>query len=194
MNIRGSQKMKQISLTLTAAVMVAALSTAANAKPFGNPDDISFAQKLWHKMTDSRLVGKNAFRPMPYETAPPHGNLVETLDGMMEMNGRNGIVIVKKNFGERGKTTVEDISDVIDNPGKYMTSITVMFKREKGYDPESKDWFWAKYTPAGKLMKNPKGMALAGRVAKGSDKACIACHSNAPGGDFVYIHDRYADK
>jgi len=191
MNNRGSLKISKGLMALSVVVVMMSVSFSANAKPFGNPDDISFAQKLWDKMTHSRLVGKNAFRPMPYDTAPPHGNIVETLDGFMEMNGRNSVVIVKKNFGERGKTTVEDVAD---NPGKFMTSVTVMYKREKGYDPESKDWFWAKYTPKGKLMKNPKGMALAGRVAKGSDKACIACHSLAPGGDFVYIHDRYVDQ
>ena len=66
-----------------------------------------------------------------------------------------------------------------------------MFKRQR-YDPEDKDWFWAKYTPAGELMKNPKDMALAGMVAKGNDTTgCIACHKAAPGGDFVFINNRY---
>ena len=38
-------------------------------------------------------------------------------------------------------------------------------------------------------MKNPKGMSLAGRVAKGMPAGCIACHSNAGGGDFLFIND-----
>ena len=63
-----------------------------------------------------------------------------------------------------------------------------MFKREKGYDPESKNWFWAKYKPDGQLFVNPKGMQLAGRVAKGKPKGCIACHQAAPGGDFVFTN------
>lgn len=165
------------------------VSFSATAAPFGNPDDIAFGQKLWRSMAQNRLVGANTFRPMPYETAPPHGNIVETLDGRIEIDKRNAVVIVKKNFGKRGETTLEQVAN---NPDKYMTSITVMFKRESGYDPENKNWFWAKYLPSGILMKNPKGMALAGRVAKGSDKACIACHAGAPGDDYVYIHDRYA--
>lgn len=34
-------------------------------------------------------------------------------------------------------------------------------------------------------------MALAGRVAKGADQGCIACHQTAEGGDYVYTHDRF---
>ena len=51
-----------------------------------------------------------------------------------------------------------------------------MYKRP-GYDPENQDWFWVKYLPDGALDKNPAGMSLAGRVAKGADQGCIACHS-----------------
>jgi len=184
--------MKKISkriIVFGGLLILSVASFGATAAPFGNPDDIAFGQKLWQTMQQNRLVGAKSFRPMPYETAPPHGNIVETLDGMIGIDNRDGVVIVKKNFGKRDETTLEQVAN---NPTKYMTSITVMFKRESGYDPENKNWFWAKYLPGGQLMKNPKGMALAGRVAKGSDKACIACHSAAPGDDYVYIHDRYA--
>jgi hypothetical protein len=44
----------------------------------------------------------------------------------------------------------------------------------------------------GSVLKNPKGMSLAGRVAKGMPQGCIACHTGAPGGDMVFNHDRYA--
>jgi len=33
-------------------------------------------------------------------------------------------------------------------------------------------------------------MELAGRIAKGMNKGCIACHSAAPGGDMVFNFDR----
>jgi len=181
---------KRVSVLLGGLLVLSFASFGTSAAPFGNPEDIAFGQKLWSAMEMNRLVGDKAFHPMPYETAPPHGNIVETLDGRIDIDARNGVVIVKKNFGKRDETTVEQVAD---NPAKYMTSITVMFKRESGYDPKNKNWFWAKYFPNGSLMKNPKGMALAGRVAKGSDKACIACHAGAPGDDFVYIHDRYAE-
>ena len=62
--------------------------------------------------------------------------------------------------------------------------------REAGYDDDNENWFWAKYLPDGSLDKNPKGMELAGRVAKGADMGCIACHSAAPGDDYLYVNDR----
>ncbi len=64
-----------------------------------------------------------------------------------------------------------------------------MYKR-KGYDADNQDWFWAKFKPDGSLHTNPKGVKLAGRIAKGMEMGCIACHSAAPGGDMVFNHDR----
>ena len=55
------------------------------------------------------------------------------------------------------------------------------------YDPDNQNWFWAKYLPNGSLDKNPKGMQLAGRVAKGADAGCIACHAGADGGDYMFL-------
>jgi hypothetical protein len=72
------------------------------------------------------------------------------------------------------------------DPSKHLGAVTVMFKREDGYDADNQNWFWAKYLPDGSLDKNPKGMQLAGRVAKGADAGCIACHSTAEGDDYLF--------
>ena len=184
MNIKA---MIQMSL---AGLLLSFTTTSFSGPPFSGPEDVEFAGKLWQSLEQNRLVGANRFQAMPYETPPPHGHFVEAMDGHINIDGREAIVIVKKNFGKTKKETRQEIAD---NPDQYMTSITVMFKRENGYDADNKNWFWAKYHPDGNLFKNPKGMALAGRVAKGSDKACIACHQAAPGGDYVFIHDRYVD-
>lgn len=176
---------------LTVGLILAFASSAAMAQepPFGGAADVAYGNHLWEHLVKEKLVGKNSFHPMPYKTPPPHGSFVETMDGRITINGHTGVIIVKSNLGERDKTKIED---VINNPQKYLGSVTVMFQREKGYDSDNLDWFWAKYSPTGKLLNNPKGMALSGRVAKGGQKGCIPCHSNAPGGDMVYIHDRYA--
>lgn len=79
-----------------------------------------------------------------------------------------------------------------DDPEGWLKAVTVMYRREKGYDPDNQDWFWAKYGPDGTLDTNPKGIPLAGRVAKGMDAGCIACHAGAPGADMVFNHDRFA--
>lgn len=186
--IRMTNK-KFLAIFLAGALFVSTNASSAEP-PFSGPEDVAFAQSLWKALEENRLVGPNRFQAMPYETPPPHGHFVESIDGRISVDGREDVVIVKKNFGKSGEETRQEIAD---KPDEYMTSITVMFKREAGYDADNKNWFWAKYFPDGSLFKNDKGMALAGRVAKGSDKACIACHVVAPGQDYVYIHDRYPD-
>ena len=68
----------------------------------------------------------------------------------------------------------------------WLKAVTVMFKRENGYDADNQNWFWAKYKPNGSLHSNPKKMLLAGRVAKGKPAGCISCHRAAPGGDYLF--------
>lgn len=181
---------KNIVATAAAGVLFLSANVFSAEPPFSGREDVTFAGSLWKALEQNRLVGADRIQSMPYQTPPPHGHFVESIDGRISVNGRDGVVIVKKNFGKSKKETRQEIAD---NPDAYMTSITVMFKREAGYDADNKNWFWAKYFPDGSLFKNPKGMALAGRVAKGSDKACIACHIGAPGKDYVFIHDRYAN-
>jgi len=171
-----------------AATMALTLSLSAQAadKPFGGPDSVNYAKALWSAMEKSNLAGANAIMSTPYEGQAPHGAILDTVDTTLEVNGHSGFVIVKRNYGGEGVTK----EAVANNPGKYLGSVTVMFKREKGYDADNKDWFWAKYDPKGGVLKNPKKVALAGRVAKGMDAGCIACHMAAPGGDYVFNFDR----
>ncbi len=156
------------------------------APPFGTSQDASYAASLWKEMTKQKLVGKNSISSTPYTGMHPHGAILDTMQSTLSLNGNHGDVIVKKNFGG------ENISKeaVANDPDKWLKAVTVMYRREKGYDAENKDWFWVKYAPDGSVMKNPKGMQLAGRVAKGMDQGCIACHTSAPGGDMVFNNDR----
>ena len=159
----------------------------AFAAPFGDKADVDYANNLWSSLIETNLVGDQSTIGKVYIGTEPHGAILDTLQSTVTVGSDTGAVIVKKNF--RGDDIT--LSLVADDPLSYLESITVMFKRH-GYDPEDKDWFWAKYTPAGELMKNPKDMALAGMVAKGNNSTgCIACHKAAPGGDFVFINDRY---
>ena len=54
--------------------------------------------------------------------------------------------------------------------------ITVQYK-VKGYNPGAGDWFWAKYSPQGKV-------AAAGKVG-----GCIRCHRAMAGNDFIMVHN-----
>ena len=188
------RKTRNIVRAGVAFAMVAALGTGivamdtASAKmkpPFGTKADVAYSQDLWAALVKARLVGKNAINTRPYEGQAPHGAVLQTIDTSVVVRGKRGRVVVKKNFGPKGVS----ITDVWTNPNKHLKAVTVMFKR-KGYDRDNQDWFWVKYKPNGKLHTNPKGMMLAGRVAKGKDKGCIACHKGAGGGDYLFINDK----
>lgn len=168
-------------------ILLGSLALSAHAgPPFGTQEDQKYANKLWNKMENADLVGKGAVFSHPYKGTPPHGEVLDTLYANIRMRG-NGEkpLIIKRNY--RGK----DISPtkVANDPDQYLKSVTVMYKRD-GYDPANKDWFWVKYKPNGDLLTNPKGMKLAGRVAKGMNKGCIACHKAASGGDYVFGTNR----
>ncbi len=154
---------------------------------FGGSDSVDYAAQLWRALDDKRMVGANAVVSKPYKGQHPHGAVLDTIEGAVSVAGHQGVVIVKRNYGGENAS----VASVADDPGKYLAAVTVMFKREKGYDADNADWFWAKYLPNGALDKNPAGMQLAGRVAKGKAAGCIACHKAAPGGDLVFNNDRY---
>ncbi len=186
----------QIARILAAATVFASLTavagiiaTTANSQmkpPFGNEEDVSYAKAVWTAMTGAKLVGAKAIGSRPYEGTEPHGAILESLYDEIKVNGHTGLIIVKRNYGPKGAT----IEQIANDPAKHLGAVTIMFKRDPGYDADNKDWFWAKYLPDGSLDKNPKGMQLAGRVAKGADKGCIACHTGAEGGDYLFTKNQ----
>lgn len=155
--------------------------------PFGDAASVNYANQLWAAMARARMVGADAINGTPYTGQHPHGAILDTVETTLQVGGRNGALIVKRNYGGEGVSKQK----VADDPRKWLGAVTVMFERERGYDPDNQDWFWAKYLPDGSLDKNPAGKPLAGRVAKGMDAGCIACHRSAPGGDLVFNHDRH---
>ncbi len=154
--------------------------------PFGSDDDAAYAAQVWGAMTKANLAGPNQIHTFPYEGTDPHGKMLETFYTHATIDGHTGALIVKRNYGPEGV----DADTVLGPMGsKHLGAVTVMFKREKGYDADNQDWFWAKFLPDGSLDKNAKGMRLAGKVAKGLDVGCIACHAGAPGGDYLFTTD-----
>ena len=174
------------SLLISLVSLLPALSFAGTA-PFGDAKSIKEAADLWKTLESNSLVGSNAIMSKPYKGVPPHGTILDTIEGKATVNGHTGTVIIKRNYGGAGV----DVAKVYNNPKAYLGAVTVMYKRESGYDLDNKDWFWAKYKPDGSLHLNPKKMQLAGRIAKGAPQGCIACHKAAPGGDYVFNNDRY---
>ena len=168
------------------SVCLAVMAQGATAAPFGNEQDILFAKELWQALEKSQLVGPERINVRPFEGNEPHGAIQQVLGSKVMAGGRTAKVLVKVNHGGKDAS----VASVYDKPNAYIGAYTVMFKREAGYDAENKDWFWAKYKPDGTLDKNPKGLALAGRVAKGADKGCIFCHTSIGGDDLETLTEK----
>lgn len=186
----------KLLVVLSVVVFVASCITTGNKKtgeqqmasektmrpPFGNAEDIDYAKQLWVKM---EAKGLNSTPANLYVGGPPHGPVREVLEAVID--GKR--IIVKRNFGGEGVS----VESVDLNRAAFLKAVTVMAKREAGYDPENGDWFWVKYKPDGSLHTNAKGMKLAGKVAKGMDKGCIFCHQSASGNDLVFLHNKEAN-
>ena len=174
------KKIIRISVFLMLSSVAGITHSADDDKPyFGGDADVAFAKSLWQSMSVNQLVGSEAINVFPFEGNQPHGAIQQVTDSVISVNGQQGRVIIKRNHGGKGA----DVKTVYADPQKYLKAVTVMFKREKGYDSDNLDWFWAKYTPSGVIDKNPKGLALAGRVGKGGSAGCIACHKAIGGKD-----------
>ena len=184
--------MTYLHIKTTGLAAILALSGISGAiaqdmQPFGTDHDAAYAQKIWAAMESQRLAGPNQIFSFPYEGTDPHGMMLETYYSTATIDGHTGDLVVKRNYGPEGV----EADQVLAEPEKHLGAITVMFRREAGYDEDTKNWFWAKYLPDGSLDKNPAGMRLAGKVAKGMDAGCIACHGAADGGDFVFTSNAY---
>lgn len=168
---------------ITALPLLFLLSNMALSQPapFGTQNDIAFGDTLWDALVTARLAGNDSIMARPYEGTQPHGNKLVTLESDITVNGITAEVIIKHNYGGDGST----IDAVSNNPQEFLMATTVMFRRP-GFDANNHDWFWAKYLPDGSYDKAPNGNALVGK-----GPGCIACHSAAPGGDMVYLNDRY---
>ena len=126
---------------------------------------------LWDYLT--KVKYQKSFTLWPgkgklYKGTEPHGALLTTYvnkPALAAIKGKKGTmpadaIIVKENY----------------MPDKKLAAITVMYK-VAGYNPEVGDWFWAKYTPDGKIEAEGKsGMA----------NMCIGCHGKAKGNDFLF--------
>lgn len=171
---------------LALLMSMSAVALAGDKPYFGGKDDVAFARSLWQSLSTNKLVGADAINVFPFSGNQPHGAIQQVIDTDIRINGRTDRVIVKRNHGGSGA----DLKSVYANPDQHLKAVTVMFKRESGYDEENLNWFWAKYTPAGDIDNNPKGVSLAGRIGKGGSGGCIACHKALGGEDLETLTAR----
>ena len=155
--------------------------------PFGGDHDVEFANKLWKAM---KGYPDWIIKSDVYVGKSPHGAFLRMYYNVVIVDGKPYHIIVKDNFMGKGADGKEvGLKTVAKSPMKYLAAVTIMLQREAGYDPDNNNWFWVKYKADGSIDKNPKGMALAGRVAKGMDAGCIACHKGAKDDDYVFVND-----
>ena len=168
-------------------VVVWSVVAQAGEPPMGTAADVAYAHVLWRTLAVAGLVGPQA-RPLKpfFGGAKPHGMILEVSYRDLLVGAHTGFLVLKRNYNG------EDVSveNVTRDRARYLTSITVMYRREKGYDPDNQDWFWVKYRPEGSLFHNPEGMQMAGRILKqataAESRGCIYCHASAGGGDYVF--------
>ena len=178
---------KKRAIAAVSALAMSASVSLAQDLMFGGEEDVAYAADLWKAMVELDLAGPGSMqiRAYPFEGTDPHGMMLETFYTTTMIDGYTGALIVKRNYGPEGVT----VDQVMTEPAKHLRAITVMFQRELGFDADNQDWFWVKYMPDGTLDKNPKGVALAGKIAKGADVGCISCHENAGGDDYLFTTD-----
>ena len=129
----------------------------------GTPEDQTSAGTLWDAMNGyeqwDQFAGHEGMQP----GKSPHGKFVRTFVKAADASAPGyGSIIVKENYSS------EDPSS--------LGGLTVM-QRIEGYDAENEDWFWARYTPKGKLTHS-------GKVS-----SCADCHFDAGGDDYVFLND-----
>ena len=165
--------MKTLLAALAAALLLATTVLA------GADDDGLFARQLWTALARARLVGDGAIAAVPYAAAgDAHGAQLVTLERFITVNARDGFTIVKRTYGGEGANRQTILAD----PASALTAVSVMHKRDSGYDRGHENWFWAMYAPDGTVATRD-GAEMAGRVPM-----CIECHEDAPGGDMVFLH------
>ncbi|WP_341211662.1 cytochrome P460 family protein [uncultured Limimaricola sp.] len=154
---------------------LAGAAVAQDAAMFGGDEDQAYAAQVWQAMVDQNLAGEGAIMSFPYPGTDPHGMMLETFYSRATIDGHDGALVVKRNYGPEGVS----VDEVLGAPAEHLGAVTVMYRREAGYDDETGNWFYAKYLPDGTLDMTPDGMALAGLVGKNAEAGCIACHQNA---------------
>ena len=171
-----------LSFCALVAINAIVYSSAAEEMPFGGEKDVAFASAFWQAMQGYE---KWPMRSDFYPGQSPHGKVLRLYYNMVNLEGTPYHVIIKDNYGGEN-ATVENVSK---SPQDFMAAVTIMVQREAGYDKENDNWFWAKYMPDGSLDKNAQGVKMAGRVAKGMNAGCIACHKKAQDGDYLFSND-----
>lgn len=145
---------------------------------YGLAADVEFAGRLWTALKKHRWVGDKRRTAKPQTGKRPHGVVQQITKGELEVAGRTGRILVKANH--RG--TNATVAGVERDANRYLSGYAVMYRREAGYDPANRDWFWVVFDRDGAVLTF-ENKAIAGRVDTGATNGCIGCHKKVGGRD-----------
>jgi len=163
------------SAILSVPLISLAGTDAENDRKSGRIIDNAYAQKVWQVLKDEKLIGNGRMRSYPFVGSRPHGSIQEIITHEIEVEGVTGRVIVKHNYGAKSELSPKQVYSGKND--KHYEALTIMFKREAGYDPANNDWFWAEYKKDGSII-NYNGVDLSGRSS-----LCLGCHTPLGGPD-----------
>ena len=173
----------QLRIALMVLIMIPSYAMAEKAAASsGKAVDNAYAAKVWQYMIKNKLVGDGRIRSYPFVGSRPHGSIQEIIATEAKIDGNEGKLIVKHNYGAEEKLTPHKVYS--DNQAKNYVALTIMYQREKGYDEANNDWFWAEYTADGNII-NYQGVDLSGR-----SEMCLACHTPLGGNDREILNGR----
>ena len=121
-----------IRIKMAVIGLLCLFSNTLMAQHFGGETDVDYARDLWQAMIASDYVGSDARMSRPYPGQHPHGAILDTIEGRINIRGERLGIVVKRNYSGQGIS----LAGVSSDPAKYLKGITVMLKRP-GYDPEN---------------------------------------------------------
>jgi len=161
---------------ILATLNYSALSLAEDGdKAAGTPEDDAYAAKVWAYMHENGLIGDGRVRSFPFVGSRPHGSIQELIVTEAVIDGQRGRLLIKHNFGAEESLTPKIVYAA--GPDEHMEPLAIMFQREKGYDEDNNNWFWAEYNADGSVFVY-QGENLSGRAS-----LCIGCHTALGGAD-----------
>jgi hypothetical protein len=152
-----------IALVAILAVLMFNVAQADEAKLPG-PDGVA----LWKYITETDPYTKwgqwDDFKGVQ-KSRSPHGPKVRVFVNKIGLEMK----------GPPAPYGMIEVKEALNNKGK-IKNITVQYKVAEGYNPKGGDWFWAKYSPEGRVD------------AKGKVKGCIKCHKGSGKNDYITSH------
>lgn len=167
-----------VALGVLAFIEMTVVRAGDEPAGYGLTADVAFAERLWVALEQEHWVGpsRRVIAAQPGER--PHGSMQQIAKGTLEVDGRSSRVLVKANHRGLNLTAMQ----IRQHPNLYLSGYAVMFRRETGYDPVNRDWFWAAFDRNGSIEMF-ENKAIAGRVDTGATNGCIGCHRKKGGRD-----------